>query len=508
MENNKDIGKLFREKIDQLDQSPNENGWFAIQSELDKKEKRRMLPFWLWYAGIFSVGISIAILVYSTNNYPSASDGQKDKKFNIHNNKTDLNNGKVSQKGEYQIFESEIKNINNEKVIQKNDTQTTESEITNLNNDSKLTVNDSDKNETIIEVTSIKKSSLNKNSKTSKINSKTYKSIASKPEKIAKTKRNKSLKTNVMKRNKTLKNIISIASNKVNNLETAVNHDDSSNKSVKNSVDTFIFSKDEQLVDNGKEKETKTQKLVGNLKVKSKIADAIEKDSITKNDENEKIITVFVYGSPTAMGTIGTKSLIDNRLEKAASFSEFTYGYGAYLCYQGTARLSFRLGVAKNNLKFLTKNVNINTFNYDNIQYENGISNQSIFNQSNDSQSMTISQDLSYIEIPFEIKYKILDTKIGLNAIIGVKQLFLDKNEVYAITSNGFKSKIGQTNNLLKQTFGANLGLGLDYKISKRIKINLETMFQFNIKTTQNTEDSKPFSIGVLTGLEFSVFGK
>ena len=38
MENNKDIGKLFRDKIDQLDQSPNENGWFAIQSELDKKD--------------------------------------------------------------------------------------------------------------------------------------------------------------------------------------------------------------------------------------------------------------------------------------------------------------------------------------------------------------------------------------------------------------------------------------------------------------------------------------
>ena len=486
MENNKDIGKLFRQKIDQLEQSPNENGWLAIELELDKKEKRRVLPFWFWCAGIVSIGISVGILIYQNqNNF----DQQNVEKSNVIENNT---------------------NLKNEIVTQKNDKQTTENAIKNLKNDSKLVDKVAKKtiSTTILKVADVNKSGLHNKTTASKIISNKNKTTNSKPEKLAKTVKSTSLKTYNSRRNKNFKMITAVKSNAINNLETSLNYDDSAIKLPENSVGKSTINQEEQVSAIKNTTKSQTEKTVDNLKLKKKIAIDAEKDSITKNDENAKIITVFIYGSPTATGTIGIKSLIYNRLQKAETFSELTYGYGAYLCYQGTSRLSFRLGVAKNNLKFVTKNVDINTFNYDNIKYENGISNQSIFNQSNDSQSMTISQDLSYIEIPFEIKYKILDTKIGLNAIIGVKQLFLDKNEVYAITSNGFKSKIGQTNNLLKQTFGANLGLGLDYKISKRIKINLETMFQFNIKTTQNTEDSKPFSIGVLTGLEFSVFGK
>ena len=57
MGNKKDIRLVIKEKLNQLDKSPNDNGWNAIQSDLDKKKKRRLIPFWFSYVGIFSAGI-------------------------------------------------------------------------------------------------------------------------------------------------------------------------------------------------------------------------------------------------------------------------------------------------------------------------------------------------------------------------------------------------------------------------------------------------------------------
>ena len=68
MGNKKDIGSLFKEKLDHLDTSPNETGWAAIQTELDKKkEKRRVLPLKFWYVGLFSVGLLVTGLVYTNS---------------------------------------------------------------------------------------------------------------------------------------------------------------------------------------------------------------------------------------------------------------------------------------------------------------------------------------------------------------------------------------------------------------------------------------------------------
>ena len=65
MDNKKDIGILFRERIDQLDKFPNENGWQAIQSELDKKQKRRAVAFWFWSIAIVVMGSICSIAVYN-----------------------------------------------------------------------------------------------------------------------------------------------------------------------------------------------------------------------------------------------------------------------------------------------------------------------------------------------------------------------------------------------------------------------------------------------------------
>ena len=53
-------------------------------------------------------------------------------------------------------------------------------------------------------------------------------------------------------------------------------------------------------------------------------------------------------------------------------------------------------------------------------------------------------------------------------------------------------------------SYSANLGLGLNYNVSKKVKVNLEPMFKYQINTFNNSAgDFKPYFIGVYTGLSY-----
>ncbi|MGH2664913.1 hypothetical protein [Flavobacterium sp.] len=62
MENNKEIGKAFREKLDQLDRTPNDALWSKIDRDLDSKKKKRPV-FWFIPLSILS-GLLLGGLSY------------------------------------------------------------------------------------------------------------------------------------------------------------------------------------------------------------------------------------------------------------------------------------------------------------------------------------------------------------------------------------------------------------------------------------------------------------
>ncbi len=52
MESKKNIGKLFRDNLDQMDFSPSEKVWDRIEIGLEKKKKKRRFLFWLFFTVI------------------------------------------------------------------------------------------------------------------------------------------------------------------------------------------------------------------------------------------------------------------------------------------------------------------------------------------------------------------------------------------------------------------------------------------------------------------------
>lgn len=463
MGNKKDIGTIFKEKLSYLDNSPSENGWNAIEKELEKKKKRRFIvPFWFSHVGIFSAGVFISWLLFSnsidnekydTKNTNSLENTDK----NIKNKKSILNDLETNEaiNSNSEVSEKSNEGVKNNEIIRNKFDAESKTKISNSSE------------------SNYKKKYANKNSFTKHFheNAKTSTKIdENNPKIIIENETNDFLNSNLVSNNINNNNLSNYESN-INSVETEIENNDCKDSILKKKI----------------------------------VTETANKDSIIKPIEKKKAMSLFIYGSPTF--SVFTKNpILDNRLNFNQKNSEINFSHGLYLCYYGTENLSLRIGIGKNNIKFTTHNVPVNTFNYSNIEYTNNYSNAAIYTQSNNSEFMKIIQDISYIEIPLEVKYKFLNRKIGMNAIFGVNYLLLDKNEISVNTNNGYHFKIGKTANQTERTIGGNFGLGLDYKISKKIKLNIEPMLKYQLNVNENYNKKNEFNFNILTGLEFILF--
>ncbi|MFV8357730.1 hypothetical protein ACNQGB_16280 [Flavobacterium sp. XS1P32] len=495
MENKKDIGTIFREQLNHLDKTPNDDGWNIIQSALDRKKKRKVAYFWFIIVLVFSTGILSSWLIFPTS-------FQTNKLFNFK---------------EKEIVIKKYNTSSSKKRIEETDTINSLSQKTFLKSDQNLS-GKSDTNNILSDNLFFHKYYSNSARKSS---SSIYKKSATteKNLKIEKTKsiqinevRNKYLRSSHQSNNKTSyykKNKFSLHTYYLPISDTSNIDKASASTSLYPTKSTTDFLMDTANITskslNIKNDKTNNQDSI----LKKKIATIVSKnDTISKITHESKLYSIYIYSSPTSNIFSSKNSTLDSRLNTNSKKSKIIINYGSYVNYQATENLSIRFGFGRNKSATITEKALINTPNYSNIEYKNGFSNTYIFNQSNNSEFMKIVQEISYSEIPIEIKYNIIKRKIGLNAIIGLNYLFLSNNEVSVATESGYFAKIGKTSQLLSKTFGTNIGIGIDYKISPRIKINIEPMLKYQLNSKNNLESSKAIDLNILTGLEISLFSQ
>lgn len=488
MENNKEIGKLFKEQLDALDISPKDGGWDAIQTELNEKKKKRrfFIPFWFGAIGLLSIGIYSWFLLLENSSSRNIDFLNKKIEQNSSNSKNNESNKDIIEK--LVVIDSSKNQLHIDKVYDALKKQIETKKALN-SSFAKKSSTESEKN---LQNSNKKNTFLNLNSKNKIANNQFYS------------------KNNLNKNSKKDNNIKKIVLNFEKQNQVVSIESISENKSVSNTPNQLSNNKNSfQLNDTIKSESTSIKKIdsIASKKLKKQQVKSQEKDSLQTEENKKGKFAVFAFASPTLSVFNSKTSLLDNRLDNNSKNTEIGLSYGVFICFEGTERFSLRIGVAKSNLKFVTNNALLNTYNYSEINYASGISNAFIYVNSNNSATMKITQEIGYIEVPLEAKYKIIDKKISLNGILGFSYLFLDKNEIYIETSNGTKYNIGQTRDLLKQTISINLGLGLNYKITKRLKFNLEPIVKYNLKSSQNINYSNLFSINVLSGFQYS-FGK
>jgi len=55
MSERKNIDRLFQEKFKDFEVDPSEDIWVNIETKLDEKKKRRVIPFWWKFSGVAAV---------------------------------------------------------------------------------------------------------------------------------------------------------------------------------------------------------------------------------------------------------------------------------------------------------------------------------------------------------------------------------------------------------------------------------------------------------------------
>jgi hypothetical protein len=339
--------------------------------------------------------------------------------------------------------------------------------------------------------------------------------------------------------NSSTTNTNAVAQNNQNNSTNTVANSNSSAvaQNDKNNSTNASNTSNSSTIDTTKTTETETvETAVAEVKkddeIKKSLLDVIndlhdlEKDTEVAEAKRKKW-TISPNASPVYYNSITNGSPIDEAFADNAKVGDVNLSYGINIGYDVTKRLTVRSGIHKVDYSYSTQDIaivpSINGNTLSTIAYRsNGASFEikdrgapsdilfSLYQLPTSESSInekqiegSLNQRMSYIEVPVELKYAVLDKKLGINVIGGISTLLLTENSI-AIDSPELFAELGEATNVNTVSFSTNIGIGIDYKISKQLEFNLEPMLKYQLNTfSGNTGNFKPYSVGVYTGVSF-----
>lgn len=500
MKDQKNIERLFQEKFKDFEVMPPKMAWQNIEANLNKKEKkRRVIPIWFKTTGIAA---SLILGLYLIMNYNNSN-----------------------------IIESEIntveKNSNNSSFIKnlKNDKPNKDSELIFVPNNGVVT-----DNEKLIEEEGIeyKPFQIKKESKNLKTLTKESNRIASKNKTEQGpgffNKREVSELQNVLANNIQTTNLEKISQENNSNITLV----DTETMSDKNNVLTQVKNNSNRsvvILEKSNANITQDSSIVANiLEEVNTLEQLLKEKEVGKNaeeKEKEGKWGVSSNAAPVYFNSTTNGSPIDTQFAENNKSYVSTLSYGVGFSYDISKKLSLRAGINSLALEYNTNDVLYasslkqapdgetmlsRNANGENIIFLSKTSNNILsgdvdnFTQNNKG---IINQTTSYIEIPLEMSYKLIDNKFGIEVIGGMSSLFLNNNTI-SLLSNGMEMNIGEATNLNKVHFSSNVGFGFKYTFLKSIDINLNPMFKYQLNTyTDNAGNFKPYFIGLYSGLSY-----
>ena len=458
MSDHKNIDRLFQEKFKDYEVFPEPNVWKGIEKELVKKKKRRLIPLWLRLAGAAAILLFLipaGYKVYNSQNIkPDVPDTNVITNTNIEDN--EFKENQSSEDG----FSSE-KNSGDKNLI---NTQVEESLISTT------------------EEVSSQKNRATKN--------------------VVTNQKNQSTENNI----KNVNTVVSDAISVVQQEDKVVNQFKNSEKS-QDGLDTKVAL---------------LEKL--NEEVKNKNVDLLEE--VEKQNALENIVVVndkkWSIGSaigPVYLNSSSKGSPIDPSLANNTKTSTNSISYGLKVNYKITDKFSLQSGIQNVDLGYSTENVSVITSSAllnnskTNINSDIGaiVEVSSTTSQRSETYSQrspfdsngSLDQSYSYVEVPLEAKYALVQKKLGVNLVGGVSTYFLYDNDV-SITSFGKKTSLGEASNLNNMNFSGNVGLDLNYNLSPNLFLNASPMLKYQLNTfSEDSGGFKPYFFGVYGGLNF-----
>jgi hypothetical protein len=530
MSERKNIDRLFQEKFKDFEVNPSEEIWGNIEAQLDKKKKRRIIPFWWKLSGVaavFLLGFFISKSIYN---------GEVKKENSVVNetnfNKTKEGNVKQLNKNTGIKTENPAATENNSnKTKQTNTEDPTKKELKNngLTTEAVVTNSNEVKSNSVLEKNKSKKTIYSSKSSVSEIKNSNDRSLKNK----SNLEENKTTITqSVFEKSKN-----QVVQNTNENKQAVAEKEIAQTKIVienKTSFDTKNINLDGLKEDiNSKIVIQKTVKKENDTVPKNSVVSNVleellnEKESKVKQESKRNRWQLSSNVAPVFLGSISNGSPIDSTLSKNSKSFNTNVGFGIGVSYVVNKKLSVRTGLNKVNMSYDTNDILFFTGiqaktmrnvtptasssmiqiqsstpnNTSNLPSENELlSFENTFVQKN---SGYLNQEIGYVEMPMELTYSLLDKKFGIKIIGGFSTLFLQDNSI-TIISDGRDTLLGEANNLNDIHFSTNLGLGIKYGFMKDFEFNIEPTFKYQLNTFSTNDGSfRPYIFGIYSGVSY-----
>lgn len=496
----KKLDELFQDKLADFKQTPDDRVWRAIDASLDKNKKKRILPVWWQIGGIAAVLAVGLLLVNPFSGNPISNEILVDTETTTENEKETLptSNEKTPVDSiatfEKPLVEKSIQESNNAYVqVGKNDKKPTKStkNIQHIGNNSQRNKSNPP-NALVLEQGNTGKTDTGRN--TLLANSAQHKDNPNEP----------------LKLNETDKREIG-----------AVNKDQFTNE-----LDSKSLAATTRVTSN-----EETNELHANTdEIKKSIFEEIESyDELNKEKLTSNRWSAGPNIAPVYFNAVGQGSPVNSIFTPNSKSGSVNMSYGVSVAYEVTKKLTIRSGINKvdygydtedvafsSSLNSISSNGQLATIDYAETSNTLTISSNKVtsdkYSTSNSAFDVTakspiregyMSQQLGYLEVPVELNYALIDNKFGMILIGGVSSLFLIDNAV-SLTAGELTTEIGEANNVNDLNFSANMGVGLNYKLSPKIHFNLEPIFKYQLNTFSEINGTfRPYSIGVYSGINY-----
>ncbi|MEO9502238.1 MAG: outer membrane beta-barrel protein [Nonlabens ulvanivorans] len=538
MSDKKNIDRLFQERFKDFEAAPPMAAWDNIEKQLDGKKPVAVFPLWIKWIGI-AAGIALlttlAYTGYSSFKNNTEVDQQIVTEINdVNSNSSDeetLDGGAVNKDN---LFH---KNNADDNLVLDNSSSNTVSNTDLVTSDDKL-LNEADKTNVAHSGTTASnsdKASIGKDASqkaiinnSSSVNQKTS---------YTTTSDNQPSSDNINRvKNKAIKNADEtrfainqstkrpyIAINATNSNEHSQNP--ASNTAQSENKDGQVATALPSNTDIAATTIPQDSTLTG-----KSLEDAVAQQEEDENEEDADAIPFKKWNASSVIAPIYSSTMggssIDQEFADNNKAAGLNLSYGVNVGYNLSPRLSVRTGVHKVNLSYTTNDIvygvtvqpgdvqllSVNSYDRNAVSNPGAVSTADLgssFSQEFLSDNTftgfqgEISQRLGYLEVPLELKYKLLDRKLSVNVMGGLSALFLTDNSI-AVTNNTSKLELGEDDNFNSFNHSANFGLGIDYLFTDQLGITVEPMFKYQLNALkENTADFKPFNVGIYSGITY-----
>lgn len=114
------------------------------------------------------------------------------------------------------------------------------------------------------------------------------------------------------------------------------------------------------------------------------------------------------------------------------------------------------------------------------------------------------SQVFDFVEIPLFVRYRVVDSKFGVELMGGFNAGIVVGNDAYIDNEYGLQN-VGKTEDISPVNVSGTLGLGVNYKLGEHFSLGVEPRFNYYLSSINNNPnvDFRPYRIGFYTGVYY-----